>query len=85
MSKKLNWNILIKEDNKTIDSFTVKSENNLTALLKAQEVFLSNHKDYECVDCGMWIDEDTVQRDLYVETNTILGTTERYFSIEIDK
>lgn len=84
MATKVNWNVVIKEENeKVVDNFSVRAENNLMALLEAQKVFLSKHKNYECVDCGMWIDRDTTQRDLYVEIPTIVGLIEKYFSIEI--
>ena len=85
VTKKVNWNIIVKEENKVVDSFSVKSENNLMALLQAQRIFLNKHKDYKCVDCGMWMGSDTFQRDLYVEIPIPVGFVEKYFSIEILK
>ena len=84
MAKKVNWNIIVKEENKkVVDNFSVRAENNLMALLQAQKVFLNKHEDYKWLDCGMWIDKDTTQRDLYVEIPIAVGFIEKYFSIEI--
>jgi hypothetical protein len=83
VNRKMNWNIVIKEEDKIVDSFSVNSESNLMALLQAQRVFLNKHKDYELVDCGMWMDKDTTQRDLYVDVPIPVGYVEKYFSIEI--
>lgn len=81
MAKKVNWNIVVKEENKIIDNFSVRAESNLMALLQAQKVFLNKHKDYKIIDCGMWVGDDTVQRDLTVEVGIM--KIEKYFSIEI--
>ena len=81
---KKDWKIIVKNENENIvDSFVVKAENNLKALLNGQQVFIKKHKDYKVVDCGMWIDKDTCQRDLFVEVGAM--KLERYFSVEIIK
>ena len=78
------WNIIVKDGNTVIDRFTVRSASNLMALLLGQNKFLEKHKNYDIVDCGMWMDKDTCQRDLTVHVQVPVGYIEKYFSIEIE-
>lgn len=79
---KKTWKVIVKDENgEVFESFSVKADNNLIALLNAEDLFLSNHKEYRWIDCGMWIGDDTCQRDLTVEYGVM--NLERYFSIEL--
>ena len=83
MAKKQNFKIVIKDEvGQVVDKFTVKSENNLMALLQGERVFMSKHQDYKILDCGMWITDETYQRDLTVSIG--IFKIEKYFSIELE-
>lgn len=82
MTKKQAYEIAIKNEiGQVVDKFTVKSESNLMALLEGERTFMSKHKDYTALDSGMWITDETCQRDLTVGVGVL--QVEKYFSIEL--
>lgn len=83
MTKKQNFKIVVKDENGQVaDKFIVNAENNLMALLQGERVFMSKHQDYKMLDCGMWITDETYQRDLTVGVG--IFKIEKYFSIELE-